>query len=210
MTTTHATGNSLPSRYLVIFLAFLAALVVAPAASRAETSANPFASGKVNNETMPLLDLFGEVCMKRFPDDAAVEEYMRAQNYQPMTEAQVREILKADPGVGWIRKDGPTEYRITLEKPPYHARGVRRFYPKIPDGYLGTYQLMVMMWAATQKANAKAQPSKSMPLGDAKIDAHLIGVLPAGGGGAELFMAIETRYKTGTAELRFVRSIPQK
>lgn len=73
-----------------------------------------------------MADLFESYCLKRFPDDAAVSTAAVADGLVALTEAEVKGILKDDPGRGWYKQTDFARYTITVESPPYHTCAVRR------------------------------------------------------------------------------------
>ncbi|MDB5693166.1 MAG: hypothetical protein JWO81_2229, partial [Alphaproteobacteria bacterium] len=48
-----------------------------------------------------MVALFDEICLKAFPDDAAVARAMAERHATAMIPADVRVYLHEDPGVGW-------------------------------------------------------------------------------------------------------------
>jgi hypothetical protein len=70
--------------------------------------------------------LYDEVCLKAFPDDAAVDRLMAEKGAAPLTPEQAQITLRGDPGRGWLLKDGDRNIQIMLELPPFHACSVRR------------------------------------------------------------------------------------
>ena len=102
----------------------LALLLAAPAAAAAqyETPVNPPPPAAQLAEMVALYDT---ICLRAFPDDAAVARAAEAQGGRAMSEAEVRRFLHEDPGRGW-EVDGRTAlFRVTLEAPPFHACAVR-------------------------------------------------------------------------------------
>lgn len=72
-----------------------------------------------------MLTLYDEICLKTFPDDAAVARAAEARGAVPMTEAEIRSFLHDDPGRGWRIAGKTAAFQLTVEAPPYHACGVR-------------------------------------------------------------------------------------
>ncbi|WP_425230161.1 NMCC_0638 family (lipo)protein [Sphingomonas sp.] len=69
--------------------------------------------------------LYEELCLKAFPDDAAVDRLMAARGATALTPEQVRVTLVDDPGRGWRVADAGGPVLVILELPPYHACSVR-------------------------------------------------------------------------------------
>jgi hypothetical protein len=73
--------------------------------------------------------LYDEVCLKAFPDDAAVDRLMAEKGAAPLTPEQAQITLRGDPGRGWLLKDGERNIQIMLELPPFHACSVPGRWP---------------------------------------------------------------------------------
>lgn len=159
-----------------------------------------------NNEGVELLDVFGEICLSRFPKDDVIQKYMKEKAYPALTPEQVKMFLKADPGIGWFHaRAGGGQYIITLEYPPFHACAVRARYNKMPDYKVGL-SLFIGVWAANETVNMRELPPQAQTLGNQKIVARLFEVQRTTKG-AELIMAIETTYPNGSIEVRLARSM---
>jgi hypothetical protein len=72
-----------------------------------------------------MLTLYDEICLKAFPDDAAVARAVETRRATAMTEAEVKSFLHADPGRGWRIAGRTATFNLTVEAPPFHACGVR-------------------------------------------------------------------------------------
>jgi hypothetical protein len=72
-----------------------------------------------------MLTLYDDICLKTFPDDAAVARTLEARGAVAMSEAEVRSFLHDDPGRGWRIAGRTATFNLTVEAPPYHACGVR-------------------------------------------------------------------------------------
>jgi hypothetical protein len=99
-------------------------LAALPAAARAqyETPVDPPAPAAHLAE---MIELYDSVCLRAFPDDAAVAQAMAARGATPMNEAEVRRYLHDDPGRGWNVAGRTARFQLTVEAPPYHACGLR-------------------------------------------------------------------------------------
>lgn len=81
--------------------------------------------------TMPAVDqnrmvaLYDEVCLKAFPDEAAVDRLMADRKATPLTPDQVKTTLNDDPGRGWTLAENGRTIFVFLELPPYRACSVR-------------------------------------------------------------------------------------
>lgn len=69
--------------------------------------------------------LYDQVCLRAFPDDAAVDQVMTASKATVLTADQVRVTLRDDPGRGWVVKGAGAPVMVMLELPPFHACSVR-------------------------------------------------------------------------------------
>jgi hypothetical protein len=72
-----------------------------------------------------MLNLYDEICLKAFPDDAGVARAAEARGGVAMTDAEVKSFLHDDPGRGWRIAGKTAIFNLTVEAPPYHACGVR-------------------------------------------------------------------------------------
>jgi hypothetical protein len=72
-----------------------------------------------------MLTLYDQICLRTFPDDAAVARALEGRGAVAMTDAEVRSFLHDDPGRGWRIAGKTATFNLTLEAPPYHACGVR-------------------------------------------------------------------------------------
>jgi hypothetical protein len=154
-----------------------------------------------------ILDLYFDLCLGAFPDDAKVAEQVAKRSATPIAVADIPRFLHNDPGHGWIVKgqDG-SNYAVTIEHPPYHACAVRHLYAQAPD-YWGTYQLAIGVWAASEHRSLQGLPVQTGAMNGVRIEAHMHQIPAADGKPAEGLMAITTPYANGPTELRLVRSI---
>lgn len=104
------------------------ALMLAQAATATPA---PLPAAAVRLERMTAL--YDELCLRTFPDDAAVDAVMRKRGATPLTPEEVRVTLGDDPGRGW-RLGGEDSYAfVFVEMPPYHACSVRWPMPEMPS-----------------------------------------------------------------------------
>jgi hypothetical protein len=96
-----------------------------------------------------LVALYDEVCLKAFPDDAAVDALMAAKGATPLTPEEVRVTFRNDPGRGWILQDDGRNIQVMLELPPYHACSVRR-WTAAGFGDLSAYRAVTESFKATR------------------------------------------------------------
>jgi hypothetical protein len=122
------------------FLAVLAAAAASAAVGQSQGAPDP-AVGR-------LAALYNEVCLKAFPDDAAVDALMAAKGAKALTLEEARVTLRDDPGRGWLLDDGDRQVQIMLELPPYHACSVRRMTPQ-GFGDLSAYRALTDAYKAT-------------------------------------------------------------
>jgi hypothetical protein len=126
-----------------------------------------------------LAALYDELCLKAFPDDAAVDAVMASKGAVPLTPEEVRVTFHDDPGRGWLLADGDREVQIMLELPPYHACSVRRFTVAKP-GSLASYRAIADAYARSHPGFAPLKEREG-DVGD--IHVHSVGesrVLPDG------------------------------
>ena len=72
-----------------------------------------------------MVSLYDEVCLRTFPDDAAVDRAMAKHKAIALTPEQVKVTLHDDPGRGWVVKGKGQPVMVMLELPPFHACSVR-------------------------------------------------------------------------------------
>lgn len=155
-----------------------------------------------------MVAIFDELCLRAFPDDAAVDAVMAAKGATPLTPEQVRVTFPNDPGRGWLLADGERKSQIMLELPPYHACSIRRFVESgttALDGYRA-------LAAAYEQAHPGFAPIDPIDRDINGIRVHGTGetrVLPDGT--AESLYLID-QHTTGDdgaerVEIRFVRQL---
>ena len=155
-----------------------------------------------------MVGLFTGPCLAKFPDDAAVESYAASEKLTPMTEEQVRQLLGTDPGMGWIRQTDSGTYRLTIEKPPYHACALRKTFDKAPKALKSYYFLMLSLWAAGSKpGDLTEQPAQSAEVGSLPTRVYLYLLTAPDGKAKEQFIALITDLPDGAHEVRLVRQI---
>lgn len=108
-------------------LAAVAALCITGAGHAAEprTYERPDPAPDPAAQLAEMLTLYDEICLRTFPDDAAVAQTLEARGAVAMSDAEVKSILHDDPGRGWRIAGKTSLFRLTVEAPPYHACGVR-------------------------------------------------------------------------------------
>jgi hypothetical protein len=109
-------------RLTVSALTLAAAATPAAAAAQYETPVNPPAPAA---QLAELIELYDSVCLRAFPDDEAAARAAQARGAAAMSEAEVRGILRDDPGRGWNIAGRTARFQLTIEAPPFHACGVR-------------------------------------------------------------------------------------
>src|SRR5690242_20572575 len=90
---------------------FLSAFAMPSMAAQYETPANPADPAA---QLAELIGLYDSVCLRAFPDDAAVARTVEAQGGTPMSAAEVRIYLHDDPGRGWNLTGRTGTFRITV------------------------------------------------------------------------------------------------
>jgi hypothetical protein len=154
-----------------------------------------------------LAALFVDLCVKSFPDGAALEAQIAAKGAAPMSAVLLKSILHDDPGRGWVLKQDNRLFLITEELPPFHACSVRLNTPAgVPITLMGGIITDVIARSG-QKTLAPRnlnQQSNSQML----IHAVEVGLTPPpAGADAENFMAFVTTYRdTQTGAVRFVEN----
>lgn len=159
-----------------------------------------------------MVALYDEVCLKAFPDDAAVEALMAAKGAEPLTPEDVRVTLRDDPGRGWRLADGDRNIQVMLELPPYHTCSVRRSTAS-GFGDLTAYRAAAETFKSTRRGFAPIDEQS------ADIDAyhvHMSGELrDLADGGAETLYLFDQVYRDparqaasgALVDIRFVHQI---
>lgn len=111
---------------LCAFAASLALALPAASAGAAPLTYNrPVPAPDAAAQLAEMVVLFDEICLKAFPDDAAVAKAVTARRGTAMSAEDVRVYLHDDPGVGWHLIGRAAPFEITIEAPPFHACGIR-------------------------------------------------------------------------------------
>ena len=107
---------------LSILAAAMLAAAPGAAAAQYETPANP---AEPAAQLAELIALYDTLCLRAFPDDAAVARAATEHGATAMTSAEVPIYLHEDPGRGWNLRGRTGLFHITVEAPPFHACGIR-------------------------------------------------------------------------------------
>jgi hypothetical protein len=194
---------------VAVWLAGCANTPSAPAAAPPASQSGPTIyipkDANADKPGMMLVDVFGRMCLKRFPDrDVTEGELAPVQELGP---AEVRRYLHADPGRAWrLDADGGL-YIVTVEAPPFNSCAVRRTYPMPVQTSLG-FHLLTQAWAVNEHLGPMqfAPPARMMRNG-LVIDAQIIGTPASPGHPRQTFMNITTHNPDGSTESRLVRQI---
>jgi Gram-negative bacterial TonB protein C-terminal len=84
---------------------------------------------RLERDDTELAPIFAEFCIRDFPDEGAVSQYLSAHGAKAMSQAEVAAYLHADPGRGWYMQTSQALYGLTIETPPVHTCAVRRMTP---------------------------------------------------------------------------------
>jgi hypothetical protein len=158
-----------------------------------------------------MIDLYDQVCLQAFPDDAAVAKAMSGLGATELTRDQVEIYLHDDPGRGWSFDSTGTTFIVTVEAPPYHACAVRVTVDE-PFADQGPYPDVI---SAFEKAHRGFQAMQPMEMDIGDVHSRATGWQKVtGSGGESLFYFVNTptgkALNGGTkpyAELRFVHQI---
>jgi hypothetical protein len=157
-------------------------------------------------DAVELVDMFAEVCLRRFPDDTAVRQFATEKRLDVMPAERLHQLLGTDPGEGWLQNTARGQYVLTVEMPPYHTCAIRKADSKPPD-FLVPLSLFLGMWAATLPgANLKQLPVQTAQVGGLPSQVYLWELDYGPGKQAESLMAIVTT-KAGKTEVRLARAI---
>ncbi|WP_076068587.1 NMCC_0638 family (lipo)protein [Sphingomonas montana] len=112
--------------------------------------------------------LYDQVCLRTFPDDAAVVALMKARNARELTPDEVKVTMRDDPARGWDVHDGGAT--VWIEFPPFHACSVRWNTPSIGD--LSAYRTIAK---AYQSRTGGYTPITPMEGDQGDIHIHAVG-----------------------------------
>lgn len=184
---------------ICLFLTAAAVLAPAPPAAAQDTQEQKAIGA--------LMDVFGEFCLKRFPNGAAVQTYVAAQGIAAMPETRLRHILGSDPGAGWLQTNAFGEYSLTIEQPPYHTCAGRKQFPRVPD-VRTAYAARLKSWVASLAgATMTEQPPESPTIDGIVSRAFIFPVAVPGVAKNEMLLAVVTPFDDGRAEVRLARAI---
>jgi hypothetical protein len=111
-------------RHLTISLALaLAAVLPAPHARAAGVNEELV-------EARDMADLYQRVCLKAFPNRAAVVATLAASQAKKLDAAAAGAALRGDPGSGWQVTTAVAAYQVTIEDPPFNTCAVSRMTPE--------------------------------------------------------------------------------
>ncbi|HET9161786.1 MAG TPA: hypothetical protein VFN88_14340 [Caulobacteraceae bacterium] len=119
----------------------LACPVQAQAPNAATAGLSPERQAREAKIAEEAIGLFKDICLDRYPDEAAVETFTKGRQAKAMTADEVRVYLNADPGHGWHLTTPLGLYAVTIEEPPVRACAVRRMTPSglsTASGYLAS------------------------------------------------------------------------
>jgi hypothetical protein len=156
--------------------------------------------------------LYDEVCLKAFPDDAAVDAAMRQRGAVALSPSDVRVTLGDDPGRGWQLAGEDGYATVFVEMPPYHACSVRWPMPAVPTA-LDSYRAATDAYKRTRPGFT---PSRPLDADMKDIHVHMESdQRPTDKGGFDTLMVVDQHITdlkrrlngdTGV-ELRFVHQI---
>ncbi len=153
-----------------------------------------------------LIEMFAAVCLQKFPDDSAVQQFAADKRLTVMSDTMIHQLLGADPGQGWIQETARGRYLLTIEMPPFHACAIRKTDTTTPD-VLAPFSLLLDTWIATQSgASLKALPAQNMKLGGFPTEVHQWIIDRGRGKPAESLMLFVTN-ATDRFAVRLVRQI---
>lgn len=102
--------------------------------------------------------IFDEICLKAFPDDAAVRAAIAARHGEELPSEAVKVTMGNDPAVGWIL---PSErVSVWLEFPPFHACSVRWNAPVL--GTLESYSKVIETFKSTRPGFLPTKPMEAV------------------------------------------------
>jgi hypothetical protein len=163
-------GRRLISRLGIAFFIALAALPV--------RAAEP--------ATAELLDVFAEVCLAKFPNDADVRQYAKEKQFDVMADERLHRLLGTDPGQGRTQNGVHRQYLLTIEFPPYHTCAIRAVNAKTED-FVPTFSERIGSWAAT---SFKGPSQKTANIGGVPSEVYIWELDRGEGISADTLMAV--------------------
>jgi hypothetical protein len=99
-----------------------------------------FASNDDGKRAARLVELFGQYCLDKFPDDVALAEAAEAADLIAMPDRMARAHVSGLPAKGWVVgvPNTPGRYHLVVEAPPYHACAIWAY-----DGQAEAYDASV-------------------------------------------------------------------
>lgn len=76
-----------------------------------------------------LSQLFSALCLKAFPDPAAMEAALKLQSQSPLSDEQAKAYLPDGPGKGWLVRTADSLFAVTVEEAPNQTCAVRQMTP---------------------------------------------------------------------------------
>jgi len=196
------------NRAAIFSLTLLVAAAATPSHRVQAAGNDPGTSG--NSAETELIDVFGDLCLNRFPNEAAFAQGGKGRHLEPMPAEGVKEFLHDDPGRGWFGKTSSGVYVVTIESPPYLACAVRRVQKPSP-ALQSTFHAIIGNWAAIHKSPTVLNfPPMHQVKGDMTINVTAEGIAGPDGKPQQTFMAFVTDYKSGQTEVRLVRQFAPK
>lgn len=77
----------------------------------------------------PLTQLFTTLCIKAFPDAAALDAALKTNSEAPMTPEQAKPYLPDGPGKGWLVRTSDSLFAVTVEDAPNQTCAVQQMTP---------------------------------------------------------------------------------
>lgn len=184
-------------------LTLLAAILAFPQAQPAPATADLTA----------MVALYDEICLRTFPIDEQVDALMAKKGAKPLSPADLRISLGADPGRGWTVEAGDQTFTVLLELPPYRACSVRASKSLAGTIDLAPYRAVVAPFKASHRGFV-TQPAMDADRGGIRMHAEYDARSLPGSGG-EVLMVIDqsisdpAKLAAGTTAtpLRFVHQI---
>src|SRR5262249_14206644 len=136
-----------------------------------------------------MVTLFDEVCLKAFPNDAAVAQHLQARHAQQLTPTEVTIYLHEDPGAGWRLAGATAPFVITLEQPPFHTCAIRTLTAQGGFPSLQPYIDLATRYEAGRSASRQAPVT--MNIGNVRTQA-MQEDFRAADGGHETLMVFST------------------
>ena len=163
---------------------------------------DPFAAnGTIGPAGTELVGDFSDLCLKRFPIEAFMNEAIARKHFTPMNRDELQAVSPGDGGRGWWITSKADTYAMMVTPT---SCTLRKVYERVPN-FSSFFQAAVGDWVGSQHLGSLRQfPS----LGDGAAVTHQMGTVDNAGNMAQVFQGAVRPAGNGTTEIRLVHKLP--